>query len=297
MIDLKHVVTFLAISQHNSFSRAAEAMDIAQPTVSVHIKSLERELGYDLFDRVGKYAVMTTAGKQFLEYARELVALATKVELIGSAEKKLSGSITVCIVQSVCVHRMPAVLKLFHQRYPHVHVNIVVSRPSIYMLEPLRRGEFDAAIVLEAPFDIPTLSSRALWRDTMQLIAAPSHPLSHMQTVSFEMLKHESFIMQQKGAYTRKLFERRVAEAGATLNEAFEIHNMEAIKRCVMAGIGLAMLPAFAVEAEIANGQLAPLTLEGRKLNMTAQLIWHKDRLLGQPAETFIEHVVNQFRQ
>ncbi|MGB1250387.1 MAG: LysR family transcriptional regulator [Candidatus Promineifilaceae bacterium] len=295
MIDLKHVVTFLAIAQQNSFSRAAEALDIAQPTVSVHVKRLEKSLGYDLFDRVGKYAVMTTAGKQFRETAQELVELAMRAELIGSAEKKLSGSITVCIVQSICVHRMPAILKQFNQRYPDVHVNIVVSRPSIYMLEPLRRGEFDAAIVLEAPFDIPTLSSRALWRDTMRLIAAPSHPLSRLQTVSFEMLKHETFIMQQKGAYTRKLFERRVAEAGVVLNEAFEIHNMEAIKRCVMEGVGLAMLPGFAVEAEIGSGQLAELALEGRKLNMTAQLIWHKDRVLGAPASTFVDYVIHQF--
>ncbi|MEM7118935.1 MAG: LysR family transcriptional regulator [Chloroflexota bacterium] len=295
MIDLKHVVTFLTIAQQGGFSRAGEALDIAQPTVSTHIKALERELGYALFDRVGKYSVMTAAGKQFLGYAQEMVGLAEKAGAIGSAEKRLAGSITVCIVQSICVHRMPPILNQFHQRYPDVHINIVVSRPSVYMLEPLRQGAFDAAIVLEAPFDIPTLSANALWRDKLQLIAPLSHPLTQLQTVTFDMLKHESFIMQAKGAFTRKLFERRVAEAGITLKEAFEIHNMEAIKRCVMAGIGLAMLPSFAVEAEIASGQLAGLTLEGRELSMTAQLIWYKDRLLGTPAKTFIDFTTSQF--
>ncbi len=296
MIDLKHVVTFLAIARQNGFSRAAEALDIAQPTVSTHIKLLEKELGYALFDRVGKYAVMTAAGKQFLGYAQEMVELAGKSAAIGSAEKQLSGSITVCIVQSVCAHRMPAILNLFHQRYPHIHVNIVVSRPSIYMLEPLRQGEFDAAIVLEAPFDIPSLASHALWKDSLQLIASPNHPLSRLQTISFDMLKHESFIMQQKGAYTRKLFERRMQESGTTINEAFEIHSMEAIKHCVMAGVGLAMLPAFAVEGEIARGQLAALTLEGRKLNFTAQLIWYKDRLVDAPAKIFVDFVATHYR-
>ena len=297
MIDLKHVTTFVSVVQAGGFSRAAELLDLAQPTVSAHIKSLENELGYDLFDRIGKYAAISAEGKRFLPYATELLALAAKAKGMGTAEASLTGTLTVCIVQSVCSYRMPAILRQYHQQFPDVQVNIIVARPSTYMLQPLRQGEIDAAVVLEAPFDIPSLVSRSLWTETLQLVMRPDHPLSHLPKIGFDYLEHESFILPEKGAHYRKLFERRAQEAGFAPQVAFEIHSLDAIKRCVMAGVGLAVLPTFAIEDELARGELVARSFEGRKLEVGVQLIWHKERAVKAQTQAFLELVIKQSKR
>ncbi len=294
MIDLKHVKTFLAIAEQGNFSRAAEALDMAQPTVSIHIKTLEGALGYDLFDRVGKYAVMTPAGKQFLGYAQEMIDLAGQAQSIGARQQKLSDSITVCFVESICTYVLPPVLREFHQQAPQVKINIIASRPSTYMLHQLRDGEFDAAVVFEEPFDIPSLATERLWTEQLQLIASPNHPLSKIDTVSLPMLKHETFIMLQQGAHYRRIFERRARESGLIPNIAFEIESVEAIKRFVMEGIGLTVLPSFTIEAEVASGRLVPLTLAGQDTwNVVVQLIWHQEKMLKPAAKALIDFIIN----
>ena len=189
---------------------------------------------------------------------------------------------------------MPQILKQYHQQFPNVQVKIIVARPSTYMLEPLRKGQIDAAIVLESPFDIPSLASTSLWSETLQLVAAPSHPLSDMRRINFDYLEHESFIMPEKGAHYRKLFERRAQEAGFEPNIAFEVHSLDGIKRCVMAGVGLAVLPTFAIDDELARGELVALPIEGRQLKVEVQLIWHKNRLVNRPTQAFIDLVIKQ---
>lgn len=292
MIDLKHLMTFRMVAKFGNFSRAAEALNYAQPTVSVQIKALEKELGYLLFERIGRHAILTQAGRRFLSYAERIEALVNEAQSIGLHDSMMRGSLTVCIVETICTFRMPSVLREFRRRFPNVQLELL-PRGSTYMLEPLRQGELDLAIVLEAPFDIPSLESRVLWAEPLQVIAYPGHPLTKIRNVNFEMLQHEDFIMPVAGAHYRKHFERMAQEAGCKLNVAIELYSIEAIKRCVMAEVGLSMIPRFAAEAEIAAGQLASLSWGGPELRVFAQLIWHKDRLLTPPMNAFVNLVTD----
>ena len=292
MIDLKHVRTFLSIHWQGSFSGAAELLDIAQPTVSLHIKTLEQALGYSLFDRIGKSVIMTPDGHRFLSLAKQMVRLADEAQSIAHPGRPISGKITLCIVQSIAIYKMPAILREFRRAFPTIQVNVTVNRPSTYMLEQLRNREFDASIVLEAPFEIPQLQSRPLWTDQLTLVASHSHNLVQKSSIKYQMLKNEVFVFPEAGAHYRRLFERRLLEHDVIPNVGFEIDNIEAIKKLVASGAGLAILPRFAIEAELANGQLMALPLEGRKLGVTAQLIWHKEKPMSDAAKAFIDLMV-----
>ena len=292
MIDLKHVKTFLAIQQKGSFSAAADHLDIAQPTVSLHMRSLEKALGYALFDRMGRQAIMTQEGIQFLPKAIDLLRLAEESRSINGDTAALSGALRLCIVQSICTYKMPPFLQQYQRKHPAVQVQITVSRPSTYMLQQLRNGDFDAVIVLEAPFEIPSLVSKKLWSDQLQLIAHPAHHLVKKTAVKLSSLAQEPFIFPESSAHYRRLFERRLQEQAITPQIALEVDNMEAIKRCVMAGMGLAVIPRYAIEQEVADGRLIPLELEGRKLSVTAQLIWHKEKFMSKPTQAFIDMMV-----
>ena len=178
MLDLKHVNTFLTVCDNGSFSRAAEKLDLAQPTVSLHIKSLESQLGYLLFERIGKRVVISPDGRKFLPSAEEMIRLASEALQPAAKNQPVVGELNICIVQSICAYKLPAFLSRFHQRFPGVRSKISVHRPSTYMLEQLQTGEFDCSIVLEAPFDIPSLESRMLWSTSLKVVASPSHPLT-----------------------------------------------------------------------------------------------------------------------
>lgn len=292
MIDLKHVKTFIAIQQKGSFSAAADYLDIAQPTVSLHIKSLEKSLGYELFNRTGKSAMISPAGVYFTRKASELLQLAEEAQNVQSEQALLTGTVKLCIVQSICTYKMPSLLKQFQAKYPAVKVQITVNRPGTYMLQQLRNGDFDAAIVLEAPFEIPSLGSKQLWSDHLQLLAGPAHHLAKKSAVKMAHLDGEPFIFPEPSAHYRRLIERRFQEQRIAPHIMVEVDNMEAIKQCVMAGMGLAILPRYAVEHEVAGGLLAPLHLDGRKMMVTAQLIWHKEKLMNNAAQAFVDMMV-----
>ncbi len=294
MIDLKHVKTFLAIQQRGSFSAAADWLDIAQPTVSLHIKSLEKSLGYPLFERIGKGAVMTPAGTRFLLSAQELIRLATEAQTITAEQQAIHGELKLCVVQSICTYKMPPLLQKFQSKHPAVRLQVTVNRPSTYMLQQLRTGDFDAAIVLEAPFDIPSLGSKPLWSDQLQVVVHPHHHLAQKSTVKLAQLAHEAMIFPDWSAHYRRVFERRLQEQEIVPKTILEIDNMESIKQCVMIGMGLAILPRYAIEQEVSNGLLIPLSIEGFKLSVTAQLIWHKEKIMNQPAKEFIDMMVNR---
>ncbi len=294
MIDLKHVKTFLTIQQRGSFSAAADWLDIAQPTVSLHIKSLEKSLGYPLFERIGKGAVITPAGNRFLPSAQEMVRLATEAQTLTADQHQLSGELKLCVVQSICTYKMPPILQQFRAKHPAVRLQVTVNRPSTYMLQQLRAGDFDAAIVLEAPFDIPSLDSKPLWSDQLQVVVHPRHYLAQKPTIKLSQLATESMIFPEWSAHYRRVFERRLQEQEIVPKAILEIDNMEAIKQCVMIGMGLAILPRYAIEQEVANGLLVPLTIDRFKLSVTAQLIWHKEKIMNQPAKEFIDMMVNR---
>jgi len=288
MLDLKHVKTFLTVNECGSFSKAADRLDLAQPTVSLHIKSLERNLGYLLFDRVGKRIVISPEGQSFTTPAREMVRLATEALRPVTADAPLTGDLNICIVQSICTYKMPKILAQYQQKYPGVSLKITVNRPSTYMLEQLRSGEFDCSIVLEAPFDIPSLASRSLWSDSLEVVSRVDHPLAQVKSIKIDSLAAEQFVFPDNGAHYRRLFERRLQERNVVPKIALEVDNIEAIKRSVIAGMGLAVLPRYAVERELLDQQLVVLPLDWRKLTVNAQLIWYKDKLMSDPAQAFI---------
>ena len=289
MLDLKHVKTFLMVQKVGSFSKAAEGLDMAQPTVSLHIKSLESYLGYLLFDRVGKRVIISPDGSRFLPLAQEMVRLASAALHPAGEDAGIVGELNICIVQSICAYKMPAYLKAFQEKNPRVQTKISVNRPSTYMLEQLRAGEFDCSIVLEAPFDIPSLKSHILWTDSLEVVAHVGHPLAERSSVKVEQLLFENFIFPDASAHYRRLFERRLLEHGITPQVVLEIDNFEAIKRSVMAGIGLAVLPRYAIESELLAHHLVPLSIDWRKLTVSARLIWHKDKLMNDAAHGFID--------
>jgi DNA-binding transcriptional LysR family regulator len=287
-MELRQLVTFRTVAQTLSFSRAATSLNYAQSTVSAQIQTLEDELGVSLFDRLGKSIILTDAGERLLGYAEKLLDLAGEARAVVSDGETLAGTLTISAPETLCTYRLPALLRRFRDRWPQVQL---VFRPGYNadLERSIREGAMDVAFVMDEVLEAPNLVIEPLVTEPLLVLANPGHPLTRLPAVNFADLHDVPMILTERGCSYRALFERALAAAGSRLVTPMEFHSVEAIKQCVMAGIGITLLPLVAVAAEIDQGRLVPLHWAGRDLAVITQMIWHKDKWLSPALRAFLD--------
>ncbi len=279
-MELRQLRTFRMVATTLNFTRAAASLDYVQSSVTAQIQALEEELGCPLFDRLGKRVALTEAGQRLLVYAERLLDLAREAQeaVVGGDEP--SGTVTISAPESVCTYRLPALLQQMRLRYPRVRL---VFWPSVVadMRRLIGEGTVDAVFMLEDPDRVVGLSSTVLAREPLVVLAPPDHPLTQASSIGPADLEGESALLTEAGCSYRALFERALGRAGIRLGTALEFGSVEAIKQCVMCGMGITVLPAMAAASEVAQGRLVVLPWAGDDLSITFQVVWHKDKWLS----------------
>lgn len=286
-MDLRQLATFRTITQTSSFSRTAETLNYAQSTVSAQIQALEEELGVALFDRLGKKIILTEAGKRLSRYAEKMLDLADEARAVVSEGDIPTGVLTISAPETLCAYRLPAVLGQFCQRFPQVQL---IFRPEHYieLQRALGEGLMDVAFVVGEPFQVSSLVVEPLIAEQLLLIAYPNHRLTQLPNVSLTDLQHEPMLLTESTCSYRLIFERALTAVGVRPIAPMEFHSVEAIKQCVMAGMGLTFLPRVAVETEVAQGRLVPLKWTGPDFQLLTQMVWHKDKWLSPALNAFL---------
>jgi DNA-binding transcriptional LysR family regulator len=269
-VELRHLETFRAVARELSFSRAAAGLGYVQSSVSAQVAALERELGVPLFDRLGRRIALTEAGAVMLDYAERLLDLAREagdaVADAGVGRGEISGSLRVSAPETLLTYRLPGLLTVFHEAFPRVRVSLqptAVGRLVGSTRRALEEGRIDIAFVLDVPsVDVEGLSAELLQEEEVSVVAPPGHALAASDLVAPSDLGGETVLLPeapQSGCAYRGRFERQFAEGGVVPRETLEFQSIEAIKRCVSAGMGVTVLPTVAVEAELSAGDLSEL--------------------------------------
>ncbi len=291
-MELRHLRTFRAVAVNRSFTRAANELGYVQSAITSHVKALEADLGVRLFDRLGRRVVLTDAGSELLAYATKILDLTDGARAAVAGGGELSGTLRISASETLCVYRLPPVLKEFGKRVPGVRVIFEPSRNGT--LDPtLRRrlseGAVDAAFVIERERGDPgELVSETLIREPLVLVANPDHPLAEADEVRPEDLAEESVLMAEKGCGFREVFEEQMARAGVRPKSEVEFTSGEAIKRCVEGGMGVAVLAAVSVAEEIRSGRLAVLEWSEPDFFVSTQMLRHGDRWLSPALGAFL---------
>ncbi len=289
-MELRQLATFRMIAHTLSFSRAAVALNYVQSSVTAQIQALEEELGVQLFDRLGKRVALTDAGKRLLGYAEKLLELSEEARSAVRAQEEPSGTVIFSAPESLCTYHLPIVLRSFRDRFPRARL---ILRP--YPCEKVRRcvtdGDVDFAFTVDEPIRSTALVAEPLIRERLVLLAAPDHPLACLPIVRSADLQDERFLLTEQTCTYRHMFERALHEAGIDAITDLEFTNVEAIKQCTMAGMGIASLPAFTVATELQDGRLVALTWEGHEFEVVVQLLWHKEKWLSPAMQAFIDIV------
>ncbi|BCG59866.1 LysR family transcriptional regulator [Paenibacillus sp. URB8-2] len=291
-MELRQLLYVLQIANERNFSRAAEKLHIAQPSLSQQLSKLERELGVMLFQRNTSAVELTHAGTKFVEQAQIII---DAVELLRQEMTDISelrtGRVVVGSMPITGAHLLPHVLPVFKRKYPEIDITLLED--SSMNLEKLTAsGQTDLSL-LSLPLEIPALAYEILGEERIDLAVPPEHPLAERASTgvrtSLEELKQESFIVLKEGQGFRKMTVDLCRQAGFEPSVVFESNNMETVQSLVAAGMGVTLVPRFISRAPRSEFVPVYLPLAEPVPSRTLVVAYRKGRYLSKAAEAFID--------
>jgi LysR family transcriptional regulator, low CO2-responsive transcriptional regulator len=284
-LTLRQLRVFESVARHLNFSRAAEALHLSQPAVSMQIRQLEDNVGMPLFEQIGKRIFLTDAGKELFHYSRGIAQQLIELEEALNRMKGLEqGNLKVSVVSTANYFLHP-LLARFCQRHPGIKVNLSVGNRET-VLRQLSENETDLAVIGKPP-EGTDLVAEAFLPNPLVVIGAPDHPLAKKRNIATRALETETFLVREPGSGTRGAMERFFAQHKMNLNMGNEMSTTEAIKQAVQAGMGLAVVSLYTVELELELGRLKVLDVQGFPIMREWYAAHREGKRLSKAADAF----------
>jgi aminoethylphosphonate catabolism LysR family transcriptional regulator len=253
---------FHAVASEGSFTRAAEALHVTQPTLSGQVKALEERYGVKLFDRRGRRVHPTELGRSLLDLTRRLFSLEAEAEqILGAAKGLKRGHLR--LAADAPFHVIGA-LSAFAKRYPGIRLSLTIGN-SEEILEALVEHRADVAVLANIP-ENPRVHAVPFRRDRLIAFVEQNHPWAGRESLTLKELAGRRLVLREIGSTTRRLFETAMAARGLALGEVLEVNSREAVRETVAAGLGIGVVS----ESEFGSDRrLVPLPIEAEELAMT----------------------------
>jgi LysR family transcriptional regulator, low CO2-responsive transcriptional regulator len=286
---LPQLRVFEAVARHGSFTRAAEELHMAQPTVSVQIKKLTETVGMPLLEQVGKRVHLTAAGQELYAGCREIFdALSGIEDALSDIRGLKSGSLRLA-ASTTAKYLAPHLLAAFVKVHPGIEVFLHIGcRQAI--LERLSENTDDLYIVANPPDDEDIVVQRILPNPVVAL-ARTDHPLAGKRAIAFDEFAQEPFLTREQGSGTRMIGERIFAAHGIEPKVRMELGSNEAIKEAIVAGLGVAILYRHAIGFAIDPAQLAVLDVAGFPMEAHWHFAYPVGEQLSPVAQAFLDFV------
>ena len=285
-MDINQLEVLVTVARERSFSRAAEVLDRTQPAISQAIRRLEDDVGEKLFDRSSKDGTLTPAGEVLLAYAKQMLNLRIQAHhAIGEMRDLLHGKVTISANEHTVFYLLP-VIEEFRERHPLIKIEVhrgVASR----IPEQITAREVELGVISFTPDD-DSLRSVSVMGDELVLIVSPKHRLARSKQVSIHDLGLEVFIAHNAPSPYRQKVLEAFEKHKTRLNIGVELPSLEAIKRLVENGAGVALVPRLTAGAEIAAGRLRALSVKEMKLERKLNIIYRRNSELSHAARAFL---------
>jgi len=290
-MDLWQLRIFVSVVDKKSFSRASEAINLSQPTVSSHIKELEEHFQCRLLDRLGKITEPTRAGLILYDYAKQMLALREEtqtamLDFLGHTKGKLiMGGSTI-----PAGYIFPKLMGAFKQLYPDVSISLSAGDTS-QIIRAVKQGTLELGVV-GARTEDPGIEQEKLVQDEMKLIVPADHEWSTRKSIPCDQLFTQPFIARERGSGTWKSILSSIDEAGAdskALMPNVTMGNSVSVIQGILSGVGISILSTIAVAEELRTGRLSALSVEGLDLTRYFYLTLSKKRSRSPICRKFIE--------
>src|SRR2546426_1557470 len=286
-MDLGQLEVFLTVAREGRFSRAAEKLFRTQSAVSQTIHKLEEELGEPLLDRSSRDGLLTDAGRVLQEYAERLLNLRNDAqEALVELRELHKGKLAIAANEFTALYLLP-VLGEFRRLHPMI--KIVVQRAlGSHIPDDVLRHNSELGVLTYDPQE-PQLCSTVVYLDELIFVVPPSHPLARAQQVSIRQLGAESFVAHIVSSPYREKVIQAFNKYKTPLHMGVELPTLQAIKRFVAMGNGVAFLPEISVEDEIARGELVRIPVQELRVHRKLRLIYRKSAALSHAGRAFLK--------
>ena len=295
-MDARQLEIFLKVADLGSFSRAAEALFLTQPTVSEHIRGLEEELGVRLLDRLGRGAAPTKAGQLLLGYARRILELHREArQAIDQFQGRMSGELVIAASTIPGEYVLPPLIGRFKEKYPDISISVLIGDTQ-RVVEWVLEGRAELAVA-GAQIDQRALEYRELMPDELVLVVSAAHPWHGKKTATLEEVRAEPLIVRERGSGSRHALERALAEVGLDLSDfrvVGEMGSTQAIKQAVKAGVGISLISRRAVAEECQHGTLHCVKVKDLRFSRAFYLVTSTTRSRSPLAEAFRAFLISE---
>lgn len=279
-MEIRNLATFLKVTELKSFSRAAEALDYSQSAVTVQIQQLEKELGVQLFDRIGKNVTITQYGHDFIAYARDAVAAMSRAASFAASESELGGIVRVGTLDSLLTASFSEIVPRFHERFPHVLARLHADTISSLM-DKLMRNELDLIYTLDSPLTDPQLIKVFEAEEDIVLVTNVENPLAARKSVRLADLVDSPFLLMKRANAYRTLFDRELTRQHLQLTPFLELESdVLALKLIRENPTYISVLPRYTVKRSIHERSLAILPVEDCVMRQWRQVVYHKNKVV-----------------
>jgi len=285
-LDLAYYRTFREVALRQSFTRAAEHLGYAQSSVTTQIQKLEKEYGVQLFERYGRGLRLTSAGEELLKIVTGMLELHSQAK--ETLTRQGGGSLAIGTIDSLAAYYLPPFVQGIRQSYPELNISLQPDRED-RIVHRVKEGEFDIGLMLVNEPPDAALEWIEIREEPLLLVSGPGHPLVGFGEVDTERLSGAEWIMTEETCNYRIMLEKLLKAEGVPYRIGLEIGNPEAVKGCVKAGDGIAILPRFAVEAELARRELAAINFSHPDLRLSLQMCIHPRKWVSHGMRAFME--------
>lgn len=281
-MNLAQLRAFYAVAREGSFTTAARALSVTQPTVSSQVKALEDSYGLRLFDRRGRRVVVTELGKTLFAITRRLYALEEEAEDVLAAARKLEhGHIK---VGADGPHHIIPILAAFASRYPALEVSLAMGNAD-KVLHDLRHQQIDVAVLAKVDDD-PQLHAILYRRSPLVLFVPRNHPWAKRTSIRLKEIADQRMILREAASVTRQIFQSALAEAGVRPQAVMQIESREAVREAVAAGLGIGVVS----QAEFDyDKRLTKLRVRDVRMEITEHVVCLEERRRLRIVRAFLD--------
>ena len=290
-MELRELKSFVTAAKFRSISKAATDLGLGQPTVTTHIKKLEKELNMVLFDRVTRPIRLTLSGQTIFDLSQPLLDGLDSLA-VRTSEAEERGPVTVASTPDIIPHTLLRVVKVFNSLYPNVYLRIQSATRS-EVIGMVRTGEVDAGVI-QHPDRGDDLHFEPLFLYERVLIAPKGHELLSTPMTSLDSIAKYPLLLMARGTYTRYILEQQLQKRGLQYEVIMELDSMDMIKKFVTIGMGVSVGPRLAIEEEDLD-HLGMVSLANFLPVDQAGLITLPGKTLSTPAGQFISVLRDTF--
>ena len=280
----------MQVAETGSFSRAGQRLNYSQPTVSFQIKQLERELGVQLFERVGHNVSLTDDGRAALVYAQQICRLQQEMASGPSRRNEACGIVRFATADSLCTPLIAQEFAQFRQDYPNVSLRLTTGETG-ELFRLLDHNEVDLICALDSHVYNTAYIICEEEKIDVHFVAAASNPICSRANLTIQDLLSEPFVLTEKDMSYGRLFHERLAMDAIEIHPILETGNTDLICALVEQGMGISYLPDYATQAAVNKGALRRLAVEGFEIDLWKQLVYRRDKWVSLQMQALISHL------